>query len=49
MQKGDARFVVRDRGPAAGEKGYCRDCGTAMLDKAIAELEQLRHEIAPET
>ncbi len=47
IAKGDLRLVVKDPGPASGEKGYCAPCGTAMLvaareslDEHLAALEQ---------
>jgi hypothetical protein len=42
IRKGEPRFVVREPGPAAGEKGYCAACALVMLDAADAELEALR-------
>ncbi|MCO8127507.1 hypothetical protein NHL50_09835 [Acidimicrobiia bacterium EGI L10123] len=47
MLKGDLRFVVRDRGPAAGEKGYCAACASEMLVKAKAELDALEAALQP--
>lgn len=42
IRKGEARLVLKDPGPAAGEKGYCIECGRAMIDKAEAQLGDLR-------
>lgn len=41
LVKGDVRFVVREHGPAAGEKGYCGPCAMAMIHKAQVELADL--------
>ncbi len=41
IHKGEVRLVVRDPGPAGGEKGYCGACGRAMLDRACQELQLL--------
>jgi hypothetical protein len=40
--KGETRFVVREPGPAGGEKGYCAECAAAMLEVAEAEIRALR-------
>ena len=42
ITKGAARFVIRESGPAGGEKGYCLACGLQMLDAAQAQLDDLR-------
>ncbi len=41
IAKGQPRFVVRNHGPAQGEKGYCRRCAAAMINQAHADLEVL--------
>jgi len=41
IRKGEPRFVVKARGPAAGEKGYCAACAKAMIEKAQDDLNQL--------
>lgn len=41
IRKGEPRFVVRDPGPAAGEKGYCADCAAVMLEATEAQLQDL--------
>lgn len=45
IHKGNVRFVVRDRGPAAGEKGYCAVCALEMLGKAQNDLSLLVKEL----
>jgi hypothetical protein len=40
--KGEHRFVVRDSGPAGGEKGYCADCAAQMLDASQTQVQDLR-------
>jgi hypothetical protein len=42
IAKGDPRLVVKESGPAAGEKGYCGVCGAEMIRKAEEHLEVLR-------
>lgn len=42
IRKGDPRFVIRDPGPAGGEKGYCADCAIGMLGAAEVQLAELR-------
>jgi hypothetical protein len=42
IRKGEPRFVVREPGPAGGEKGYCTECAAAMLEAAEAEIRALR-------
>ncbi len=42
IRKGEPRFVVRDPGPAGGEKGYCADCAAEMLEASEAQLRELR-------
>jgi hypothetical protein len=49
MHKGDLRFVVKERGMAASEKGYCPSCASTMLTKSIAELHTLQGELQPAT
>lgn len=39
---GELRFVIKDAGPAGGEKGYCVECGNEMLDAAESQLAELR-------
>jgi hypothetical protein len=41
IRKGEPRFVVRDPGPAGGEKGYCRECALEMLGAAEVQLAAL--------
>jgi hypothetical protein len=45
IRKGEPRFVVREPGPAGGEKGYCAACASVMLDAAEAELKFLRADL----
>jgi hypothetical protein len=45
LEKGDLRLVVKESGPAAGEKGYCSSCATAMLEKAFEELGALKRDL----
>jgi hypothetical protein len=42
ITKGEPRLVVKEPGPAAGEKGYCAECGAQMLDLAEDRLTELR-------
>lgn len=42
IRKGEARFVIRDPGPAGGEKGYCRECAREMLGAADVQIAELR-------
>jgi hypothetical protein len=45
--KGVARFVIRDPGPAGGEKGYCAACAVEMLAAAEGQLADLRAALTP--
>ncbi|MDP9302112.1 MAG: hypothetical protein M3P43_14655 [Actinomycetota bacterium] len=45
IAKGQARFVVRNYGPAQGEKGYCRRCALTMINRAHADLEALEDDL----
>ena len=40
--KGEPRFIIKDAGPAGGEKGYCVACGNKMVDSAESQLADLR-------
>jgi hypothetical protein len=42
VRKGEPRFVVRDPGPAGGERGYCAACAGEMLAASEAQLQELR-------
>jgi hypothetical protein len=42
IRKGEPRFVIRDPGPAGGEKGYCVECARVMLSAAERQLGELR-------
>lgn len=42
IRKGEPRLIVREPGPAAGEKGYCADCGARMLDQPETQVAKLR-------
>ena len=44
--KGEARVVVKAPGIATPEKGYCRACGTAMIERAEGEMAALRAHLA---
>lgn len=46
IRKGEARFVVKPPGPAAGEKGYCADCALEMIEKAGDDLVRLKAELS---
>lgn len=46
IHKGEARFVVKPHGPAAGEKGYCAACALEMIGKAADDLVQLKDELS---
>lgn len=45
IRKGETRFIVRNPGPAGGEKGYCADCGAAMLELAHRELDEIERQL----
>lgn len=45
IRKGEPRFVIRDPGPAGGEKGYCAACAIEMLGAAEAQIVELRAEL----
>jgi hypothetical protein len=40
--RGEPRFVIKNAGPAGGEKGYCVACGNEMLDAAESQLAEPR-------
>ena len=42
IRKGELRFVVRDPGPAGGEKGYCATCAAEILKASENQLRDLR-------
>ena len=46
IRKGELRFVVKAPGVATAEKGYCAACAAEMIDKAQADLVQLRTELS---
>ena len=48
IRKGELRFVVRDPGPAGGEKGYCADCAREMVGASEAQLRELRADLGGE-
>jgi hypothetical protein len=41
VRPGEKIFLVREPGPAAGQKGYCSTCAAAMLDAAHDALDEL--------
>jgi hypothetical protein len=45
IERGDVRFIVRNPGPAGGEKGYCAECGAAMLESARRELDEIERQL----
>lgn len=45
IMKGNTRFVVKEPGPGTPEKGYCAECGAAMLRKAAADVAVLQEEL----
>jgi hypothetical protein len=45
IRKGEPRLVVKNPGPAGGEKGYCRDCALAMLALADERIRELAAEL----
>jgi len=45
IPKGHPRFVVRNPGPAQGEKGYCKRCARAMIKHARANLDDLEADL----
>jgi hypothetical protein len=46
IAKGQLRFVVRNTGPAQGEKGYCKKCAKAMLKLAHTNLGGLEADLS---
>lgn len=46
IAKGQPRFVVRNPGPAEGEKGYCRRCAKAMVKLARTNLDNLEADLS---
>jgi hypothetical protein len=46
IAKGQPRFVVRNPGPAQGEKGYCKRCAKVMIGRAHAALDDLEAELS---
>jgi hypothetical protein len=46
IRKGEPRFLVKARGPAAGEKGYCAVCAREMIEKAHDDLNQLEADLS---
>ncbi len=45
IAKGEARFIVRNPGPAGGEKGYCAECGAAMVELARQVLDEIERQL----
>ena len=43
--KGERRLIVKNPGPAGGERGYCVECGLAILAAAEKYLEILTAEL----
>lgn len=41
VRPGERLLLVREPGPAAGEKGYCADCAEEMLAAARTHLHDL--------
>ncbi|MFN8232235.1 MAG: hypothetical protein U0V56_01710 [Actinomycetota bacterium] len=41
IAKGQLRFVVKNPGPAQGEKGYCKRCAKVMINRARGGLDDL--------
>lgn len=46
IPKGQLRFILRNPGPAEGEKGYCKRCAKAMIKKARTGLDDLDAELS---
>jgi hypothetical protein len=46
IRKGELRFIVKNPGPASGEKGYCAKCAVEMLNRAHARIDELRGRLA---
>lgn len=46
IANGQPRFVVRNPGPAEGEKGYCKRCAKAMITRARADLDDLQTDLS---
>lgn len=42
IKKGELRFLVKEPGAGAGERGYCTACAEEMIEQAERELANLR-------
>ena len=45
VAKGELRLIIKNPGPAAGERGYCAECGLDILAAAEADVQQLREQL----
>jgi hypothetical protein len=45
VRKGEHRLLIKNPGPAGGERGYCAECGLAILEAAQEDLESLIDEL----
>ena len=46
IAKGQPRFVVKNHGPAQGEKGYCKRCAKLMISRAHDALDGLEADLS---
>ncbi len=45
VAKGELRLIIKNPGPAAGQRGYCAECGLEILALAEADIRQLRRQL----
>ena len=45
VAKGELRLIIKNPGPAGGERGYCAECGLKILAVAEADVQQLREQL----
>ena len=48
VRMGERRLLIKNPGPAGGERGYCTECGLAILEAARDDLESLIDELTTE-
>ena len=45
VARGELRLIVKNPGPASGERPYCTSCGLEILAMAEADVERLRQQL----
>ena len=45
IAKGESRMIVKAPGIATPEKGYCSECGLAMIAQAEQQLAEIRGQL----